>query len=276
MFRSTNYLTYGSALSKQLKYEVIAKQRLAMQQPKVIFLDAVGTLFGVRGSVGEIYGKLARQAGVEVEPDLLNRAFIKSFQAAPKPVFPGIPKAEIPQHEFAWWQAIATQSFERVGALQKFADFSSFFADLYAYFATTEPWFIYSDVFQALENWQAQGIELGVLSNFDSRLYTVLEVLDLAKFFTSVTISTEVGFAKPEAEIFAAGLQKHSDAAQAWHIGDSFVEDYQGAKAAGLGAIWLKRTSNESVTAPQRSEVTSTNPPESVSTLLALLPTSPS
>ncbi|PSB67498.1 hydrolase, partial [filamentous cyanobacterium CCP1] len=27
----------------------------------------------------------------------------------------------------------------------------------------------------------------------------------------------------------------------AWHIGDSFREDYQGAKAAGLRAIWLKR-----------------------------------
>lgn len=247
-----------------------------MQQPKVIFLDAVGTLFGVQGSVGEIYGKLAHQAGVAVEPRLLNRAFIKSFQAAPKPVFPGIPVAEIPQHEFAWWQAIATQSFERVGALQKFADFPSFFAKLYAYFATAEPWFIYADVLQALEDWQAQGIELGVLSNFDSRLYTVLEVLDLAKFFTSVTISTEVGFAKPDAQIFIAGLQKYPHAAQdAWHIGDSFVEDYQGAKAAGLGAIWLKRC-NESMVAPQKSAVIPANPPESVSTLLRLLPTSPS
>jgi putative hydrolase of the HAD superfamily len=248
-----------------------------MQQPKVIFLDAVGTLFGVRGSVGEIYGRLAGQAGVEVESELLNQAFIKSFQAAPKPVFPGIPAAEISQHEFTWWQAIAAQSFERVGALQKFANFSSFFTELYTYFATTEPWFIYADVLQALENWQAQGIELGVLSNFDSRLYTVLEVLDLARFFTSVTISTEVGFAKPEAQIFAAGLQKHPHAAQvAWHIGDSFVEDYQGAKAAGLGAIWLRRTSDESAVAPQKSAVTPANPPDSVSTLLALLPPSPS
>ncbi len=247
-----------------------------MQQPRVIFLDAVGTLFGVRGSVGEIYGRLARQVGVEVDPELLNQAFIKSFQTAPKPVFPGIPKVEIPQYEFTWWQAIATQSFERVGALRQFADFSSFFAELYTYFATAEPWFIYSDVPQALENWQAQGIELGVLSNFDSRLYTVLEILDLARFFTSVTISTEVGFAKPDAQIFAAGLQKYPDAAEAsWHIGDSFTEDYQGAKAAGLGAIWLRR-SNEAAIAPQKSTVAPANPPDSVSTLLALLPTSPS
>lgn len=247
-----------------------------MQQPQVIFLDAVGTLFGVRGSVGEIYGKLARQAGVEVQPELLNRAFIKSFQAASKPVFPGIPEAEIPQSEFAWWQAIATRSFERAGVLQQFADFPSFFTELYNYFATAEPWFIYADVPQALENWQAQGIELGILSNFDSRLYSVLEVLNLAKFFTSITISTEVGFAKPDAEIFTTGLQKHPSATKAaWHIGDSFTEDYQGARAAGLRAIWLQRTTSEVAVAPQKSSVMPANPPDSISTLLALLPTSP-
>lgn len=254
----------------------INKLKTGMRQPKVIFLDAVGTLFRVQGSVGKIYTKLAHQAGVEVEPESLNQAFIKSFQAAPRPAFPGIATAEIPQHEFVWWQAIATQTFRHVGALDKFADFPGFFANLYAHFATAEPWFVYSDVPQALKTWQAEGIELGILSNFDSRLYKVLEVLDLAKIFTSVTLSTEVGFAKPDPQIFAIGLQKHPSAATAaWHVGDSFVEDYQGAKAAGLNAIWLKRTTHETPVSPQKSAAVPTNSFDSVSTLLALLPASP-
>ncbi len=213
-----------------------------MQPPKVIFVDAVGTLFGIKGSVGQVYAKISQQFGVEVSADALNQAFFQSFPAAPPPVFPGVEPQDIPQCEFEWWQAIALRTFQEVGVFHQFPDFSAFFAALYTHFATAEPWFVYPDVRPALEHGRQLGIELGVLSNFDSRLYSVLQALELAEFFTSVTISTEVGAAKPDPKIFAVGLYKHNCLAEvAWHIGDSFKEDYQGAKAAGLCAIWLKR-----------------------------------
>ncbi len=213
-----------------------------MQRPKVIFLDAVGTLFGIRGSVGDVYGKIAQRFGVEVSADALNQAFLQSFQAAPPPIFPGAEPKTIPHCEFEWWQVVALRTFQRVGVLHLFPDFYAFFTELYTHFATAEPWFVYPDVRPALEHWRQLGIELGVLSNFDSRLYSVLQALELAEFFTSVTISTEVGAAKPDPQIFAVGLHKHDCTADnAWHIGDSLKEDYQGAKAVGLRAIWVKR-----------------------------------
>jgi putative hydrolase of the HAD superfamily len=71
----------------------------------------------------------------------------------------------------------------------------------------------------------------------------VLKALKLEEYFTSVTISTQTGVAKPDPQIFAAALEKHHcEAKDAWHIGDSLKEDYQGAKAAGLKAILLDRT----------------------------------
>jgi len=213
-----------------------------MQQPKVIFLDAVGTLFGVKGSVGEVYGQIAQRFGVEVSDELLNQAFFQSFQAVPPPVFPGAELQEIPECEFEWWRVVALRTFQQVGVLDQFTDFSAFFAELYTHFATAEPWFVYPEIRPTLEQWQQRGIELGVLSNFDSRLYSVLQALELAEFFTSVTISTEVGAAKPDPQIFAVGLHKHNCPPEAaLHIGDSLKEDYEGAKAAGLSAIWLKR-----------------------------------
>ncbi|MFB2896785.1 HAD-IA family hydrolase [Aerosakkonemataceae cyanobacterium BLCC-F50] len=213
-----------------------------MQQPKVIFLDAVGTLFGIKGSVGEVYGKIAQKFGVEVSLEELDRAFYNSFKKSEKMAFPGVPPEEIPLREFEWWEAVAINTFQEAGVWEKFTDFASFFGELYDYFATAEPWFIYPDVIPALEHWQNLGITLGVLSNFDSRLYPVLEALELTQFLSSVTISTEVGAAKPEVEIFSAALAKHDCSADAaWHIGDSFKEDYEGAKAAGLRAIWLNR-----------------------------------
>lgn len=214
-----------------------------MTKPKVIFLDAVGTLFGVRGSVGEIYGKLAHRFNVDVPPETLDQAFFHSFQAASPMAFPGVHRAEIPDREFAWWWAIAAQTFQTAGVLDQFPDFSDFFTDLYTHFTTAEPWFVYPDVHPALEYWCNQEIELGVVSNFDSRIHAVLDALNLAKFFTSVTISTETGTAKPNPQIFTAALQKHNCPAEmAWHVGDSFREDYEGAKAAGLRAIWLRRS----------------------------------
>ncbi len=213
-----------------------------MSKPSLIFFDAAGTLFGVQGSVGEAYGNFARRFGVEVDDRLLNQAFFDSFAATEQAAFPGVLQRDIPRLEFQWWEAIATVTFKRAGVFHQFADFSVFFEQLYDYFATAEPWFLYPDVRPTLESLHSEGIQLGVLSNFDSRLYSVLEALNLAQFFDSVTISTAVGAAKPNPPIFAAGLEKHGCLpSQAWHIGDSYHDDYQGAIAAGLRGIWLQR-----------------------------------
>lgn len=212
------------------------------EKPKVIFLDAVNTLFGVKGSVGEIYSHIAQEFGVEVSADTLNKAFIQSFKAAPPPIFPDAEEQDIPQREFDWWFNIAQNTFEGAGVLEKFSDFSTFFSELYIHFGTAEAWFIYPDVLPALVNWRRLGIELGILSNFDSRIYSVLQSLELREFFKSITISTQAGAAKPDGKIFATALEKHNCSPEAaWHIGDSITEDYHGARAAGLRGIWINR-----------------------------------
>lgn len=213
-----------------------------MQTPKVIFVDAVGTLFGVNGSVGAAYVTIARQWGIEADPVAVNEAFFKQFSQAEPMAFPGAEVTDIPAKEYAWWRAIAHQTFSEVGKADQFEDFEGFFADLYAYFAGAEPWTVYPDAYHSLERWRAKGIDLGVISNFDSRLYTVLDALALADFFKTVTISSEVGAAKPDRKIFEAALAKHQcEPAQAWHVGDSYTDDYEGAKAAGLRGVWLQR-----------------------------------
>ncbi|MBW4696001.1 MAG: HAD family hydrolase [Lyngbya sp. HA4199-MV5] len=210
--------------------------------PQVIFLDAVGTLFGVKSSVGTVYAEVAQQFGVEVSAAALNQAFLQSFRAAGSPAFDTVDQAELQEREFAWWLTIATNTFKQAGVWHQFSDFDEFFAALYAHFATAAPWVVYPDVKPALERWQRMGIPLGLLSNFDSRLYSVLESLALAPFFTSVTLSTQVGAAKPDPKIFSIALQKHDCLPNAaWHIGDSFEEDYQAAKAVGMRGIWLRR-----------------------------------
>lgn len=213
-----------------------------MEQPKVIFLDAVGTLFGVRGSVGEVYGAIAHRFGVDIPAAAVQKAFMKNFQAASPMVEGKLAPEEILLHEYQWWEAIAQRTFEDVGYYEQFGNFPTFFAQLYHHFATADPWYIYPDVLLALEEWRSRGIELGIISNFDSRLKSVLEALNLKDYFQSVTISSEVGAAKPDPKIFQVALAKHDcEPEAAWYIGDSAIEDYEGAKAVGIQAYLLRR-----------------------------------
>ncbi len=225
----------------------------------VIFFDAVGTLFGVKGSVGQIYGAIAQKFNVIADCEALDRAFIQNFKTAPKIAFPNVPQLEVPKYEYQWWHEIAKSTFTQVGAFDLFEDFDAYFSDMYSFFATPDAWYIYDDVIPALNYLQNQSIELGIISNFDSRIHPVLASLELNKFFTSVTISTEVGAAKPDPQIFQAAISKHRSktnnskqnfcAQKFWHIGDSFKEDYEGAKNANpidnnLRGIWLDRSGN--------------------------------
>ena len=50
---------------------------------KAIFFDAAGTLFHLPKSVGEHYAAVAREQGVELSPDALDRAFLHAWRQAP-------------------------------------------------------------------------------------------------------------------------------------------------------------------------------------------------
>ncbi|MGI0493478.1 HAD-IA family hydrolase [Alkalinema pantanalense CENA528] len=213
-----------------------------METPKVIFFDAVGTLFGIRGSVGASYAKIALRHGVEVPAQTLDVEFFSAFKQAGSPAFPNVSLSEISVMEYDWWKQLVRATFDGAGVLPQFEDFDRFFAELFTYFATAEPWELYPDTLVTLRQMYDRGIPLGILSNFDSRIYAVLRLLNLAQYFQSVTISTEAGAAKPDSRIFQIALQKHGcRPEEAWHVGDSLEEDYRAAKAVGLRGIWLSR-----------------------------------
>jgi putative hydrolase of the HAD superfamily len=220
--------------------------------PPIVFLDAVGTLFGVRGGVGSIYRQFALDYGVDCEVRAIEKAFYGAFKSADSGIFAGAERSEIPQLEYRWWQEINRQTFGDLGQIDKFTNFEAFFGDLYSYFATAEAWVVYEDTVPALERWRQQGWRLSVLSNFDTRLYQVLQELQLDRFFDTVTISTEVGAAKPAGQIFQQAINQAfpasvdviKDKSAIWHIGDSELEDYQGATNFGLKGWLLQRTSN--------------------------------
>ena len=81
---------------------------------------------------------------------------------------------------------------------------------------------------------------MGVISNSDGTVGTLLAELGLHRYFDSVTDSHICGCEKPDPRIFQAALQSLDLAAdRALYIGDLYSVDFLGARAAGMSAVLM-------------------------------------
>jgi putative hydrolase of the HAD superfamily len=100
----------------------------------------------------------------------------------------------------------------------------------------------YPDVPPALERMRAAGRRLVVVSNWDVSLHDRLAETGIAKRVDGAVASAEIGAAKPASAIFSRALVLAGvPAAEALHVGDSPIEDVEGARAAGIEALLLVR-----------------------------------
>jgi putative hydrolase of the HAD superfamily len=204
---------------------------------RAVFFDAAGTLFDTRQPVGQTYARLAREFGLEVSDAVVTAGFRRAFGNSPELAFGtgGHSKAELRNFERAWWKAVVARTFEGLGVFPRFDDF---FETLFAFFANPTNWQLKPEATAALHRLKEKGLGLGVISNFDSRLYRILETLELKPLFDSITISSEAGFAKPRREVFEMALAKHRlQPAEAMHVGDSVRLDFEAAAAVGMSAV---------------------------------------
>lgn len=211
---------------------------------RVVFFDAADTLFHVKGSVAEIYLQHAVEFGFVHTPESLpaiRQAFGRAFREAPPPIFAATEPAQIKRSERLWWFDIVHNVFYRVGMFERFDDF---FERVFRVFEEPDSWRLFPETRETLAALKAQGVELGIISNFDSRLFSVIRGLGIADTFDTVTISSLAQAAKPAPKIFQLALEKHAvDPEEALHVGDSLRDDVEGAQKAGLHAVLLDRAS---------------------------------
>lgn len=207
---------------------------------RAVFFDAAGTLFDVVEPVGRIYARLARRFGMEADDQAVEQGFRKAFLQAPALAFGRRrPAAELRRLEREWWWRVVAETFAGLGS---FGDFERYFDALFELFGQPANFRLAAEAEPTLRRLKQRGLLLGVISNFDFRLYEIMRGLGIAGYFDSVTISSEAGFAKPAAEIFAVALAKHGlSAAESIHVGDSAVHDAGGAAAAGMRALLVGR-----------------------------------
>ncbi len=211
-----------------------------MARIKAVFFDAAGTLFHTREAVGETYAREARRYGVITTPEVVDAAFRRAFREAQPLAFgPGRQPDELRRLEREWWRELVAKTFARLG---EFSDFASYFNFLFEFFADPAHWVTDPETIATLRSLRKRGLILGVISNFDYRLYRILRGLELSACFDSITISSEAGYAKPSARLFTAALARHRlRAAEAVHVGDSEHLDLAGASAAGMTGVLISR-----------------------------------
>jgi putative hydrolase of the HAD superfamily len=134
-----------------------------------------------------------------------------------------------------------------------FENFDKYFDELFAYFAAPSAWALYPEVLDTLAALRQRGVTLAVISNFDSRLVRILDGLGAGSWFADIFVSSRIGYAKPDRQIFEAALGQHDLApANAMHVGDSETNDLFGAQNAGLKALLIDRSRPTDGTAPER------------------------
>jgi putative hydrolase of the HAD superfamily len=221
-----------------------AASRREMTQLKAVFFDAAGTLFEPREPIGQSYARIAREYGVDAKVAEVDKAFRLAFHNSPALAFgPGRGAPELRRLEREWWRDLVEKTFAGLG---NFRDFAAYFDALFSFFAEPEHWVADPGAGPLLADLRERGLALGVISNFDYRLYGILDGLGLSQFFDSITISSEAGFAKPSKKLFEAALAHHQIAAiEAMHVGDSEHLDQAGAASAGIRAILIDRSMPE-------------------------------
>ena len=206
---------------------------------KAVFFDVGGTLLRVEPSVGDVYANYARPFGFQGSAEELNQLFQKEWSN-----FGGIEslgKNSGEQEEKNFWKKLVFQVFEHSGGLE---NYEGYFEIIYKAFERKEHWHVFDDVISSglLRKLKQSGATLGVISNWDSRLHTILESTGLAGYFDFILASAEVGSAKPDKNIFFEAIRISKGSLQeACHIGDDIRADIQGANSIGMEAILIDR-----------------------------------
>ncbi len=205
---------------------------------KLILFDAVGTLFHLPKSVGYHYALVGRSVGLELDAVALDGAFAQAWTEMPARTATGEPRED---DDKGWWRELLNRIFDRVAPATQELDRDNFFEVAYEHFAEAGVWELYPEVLDVLRQLHAR-YQLAVVSNFDGRLRVVLERLGISKFFAAAIISSEVGADKPDPFIFRRAVELAGvPPNETLHVGDDPVNDWQGARTAGLQVFELQR-----------------------------------
>ncbi len=204
---------------------------------KVVFFDAGGTLLHPYPSVGEIYSEVASRYGSNIAPDQIERVFREAW--VKQDGMAALVSHSSEKVEKDWWHAMVLQVFSELGGIP---DFENFFEELFHLFGEPKVWRLYPETKEVLDELLRRKKRLAIVSNWDSRLFHLIEWLGLQNYFEFILASAVFGASKPNPRIFKEALGKIGVApSEAVHVGDSLEDDIKGATGVGMQSVLIAR-----------------------------------
>ncbi len=200
---------------------------------KAVIFDAEGTLLHIHPSVGAVYARVLSDFGYQVEPFEIDHRIRKLWPTF-RNYFADFSRRGCLQ---AWRRIFCETVSPWVNGERR----EELFRETYEAFARPEAFRLAPGTKEALEFLHAQGIKTAILSNWDERLFRLLEAFGLSGAFERVLVACELGVGKPSPEAFrlaceALGVRPE----EALMVGNDPRDDFEGARRAGLKA-WLYR-----------------------------------
>jgi len=202
----------------------------------IVTFDAAGTLIHLSEPPGKTYADVAKSFGYDFNPALLEAGFRAAWKSLGTRIESDGPR---PDDDRGWWLEVVTRALVHGGYAVQPMD--EYFERLYRSFALPGAWKLFPEVPEVLTTLQSHGVRLGIISNFDRRLYEVLGHLEIGERFEHIIISSEVGSDKPAPRIFLEAARRFGvDPKEILHIGDDPERDGEGAKGVGMEVMLVE------------------------------------
>jgi len=195
---------------------------------RAIFFDAEGTLLHIYPSVGAVYARVLSDLGYSIPEEDLNRWIRKKW-----PEFKRYFRVFSPGECLQTWRQIFVE------AVKPWIDQPEevLFEAVYEAFARPDSFRLAPGTERALEFLRERGLKAAILSNWDERLFRLLEAFRLTPYFEGVFVACERGLGKPAPDFYlSACAELGIHPSEALMIGDDPELDREAALRAGLRA----------------------------------------
>jgi putative hydrolase of the HAD superfamily len=199
---------------------------------RAICFDAVGTLIFPEPAAHEVYATVGHRFGSKLDVEAIRARFKRAFaEEENRDLVAGLRTSE--ERERRRWHHIVGTVLDDV------TDPAACFAELYEHFHCPQAWRCADHAGEVLGR-LAEHRTLALASNYDHRLHAVVEGMPDLKPLSHLVISSEVGWRKPAVGFFGAVCDVLAlPPEQILYVGDDLVNDYEGARAAGMAALLI-------------------------------------
>jgi putative hydrolase of the HAD superfamily len=198
---------------------------------KAVFFDAGETLVHRNPSLVNVVKRLLEKGGHKVDPGALALAIGSSAMEMKAITEEGVMPDSVK------WDHYMRAVFRRLKILDENA-----FEKIKSALREGTSFRAYAEVGGVLRRLRSKKIILGVISNASRSLEKILERAGLKGAFDHVLVSEIEGVEKPHKRIFDRALKRTGVKKDEFmFIGDNYIADVEGARKAGVKAVWLSR-----------------------------------